>query len=115
MSNFECGSPRASPWHLPVRPLGGTLSDIPAMAGARVEGSSAVENLFEKNSQIRGGKLLDKQRPEWSRTALRPWHLSTRFIGRNPPKRTLLAYSAEAVASAAKAGGFTPVAFCEGG
>src|SRR3989304_9554690 len=34
----------------------------------------------------------------------RPWHLSTRFVGRNPLKRTLLAYSAEAVASAAKAG-----------
>src|SRR3990172_7787375 len=53
----------------------------------------------------------------WSPTALaysaevasatkagRPWHLSTRFVGRNPLKRTLLAYSAEAVASAAKAG-----------
>src|SRR3990167_861471 len=41
---------------------------------------------------------------QWSPTAVRPWHLSTRFVGRNPPKRTLLAYSAEAAASAAKAG-----------
>src|SRR3990172_352006 len=53
----------------------------------------------------------------WSPTALaysaevasatkagRPWHLSTCFVGRNPLKRTLLAYSAEAAASAAKAG-----------
>src|SRR3970040_2237282 len=27
---------------------------------------------------------------KWSPTALRPWHLLTRFVGRNPPKRTLL-------------------------
>ena len=26
----------------------------------------------------------------WSPTALRPWHLSTHFVGRNPPKHTLL-------------------------
>ena len=57
------------------------------------------------------------------------WYLSTRFVGRNPPKHTLLPTPAEAAASAAKAGrrgygvgthlafinGFTPVAFCEGG
>src|SRR3990172_4246116 len=26
----------------------------------------------------------------WRPTALRPWHPSTRFVGRNPPKRTLV-------------------------
>src|SRR3990172_1123677 len=31
-------------------------------------------------------------------------HLFTSFVGRNPPKRNILAYSAEAAASAAKAG-----------
>jgi len=39
-----------------------------------------------------------------SPTALRSWDLSTCFIGRDLPKRTLLVYSAEAAALAEKAG-----------
>src|SRR3990170_7404392 len=36
--------------------------------------------------------VLDEtqNRAGWSPTALRPLHLSTRFVGRNPPKHTLL-------------------------
>ncbi len=52
---------------------------------------------------------------EWSPTALEPWPLPQRVVGRNPPtrrpktmgdvpKHILFAYSAEAAASAAKAG-----------
>lgn len=65
MSNFECGALRASPWHLPVRPSGqNPEQEPPAKAGVRVEGSSAGENVFEKNSQIRGRRLLDERRRE---------------------------------------------------
>jgi len=74
MSNFECGSPRASPWHLPVRPLGGILSESPAMAGARVEGSSAVENVFEKTLRYVAGNCLTSGGPSG---AARPYGRGT--------------------------------------
>jgi hypothetical protein len=63
---FRMWIPRA-----PVAPSGKTVDkgrnpeqEPPAKAGGSVEGSSAGENVFEKNSRIRGGKLLDKRRPE---------------------------------------------------
>jgi hypothetical protein len=50
----------------------------------------------------------------WSPTALRLWHIPTRFVGRNPPKRTLRRQGYGGT-HRAFIHGFTPVGFCKGG
>jgi len=52
--------------------------------------------------------------PRCSPTAFRPWHFSTRFVGRNLRSAPSFAKATEG-AHLAFIHGFTPVAFCEGG
>src|SRR3972149_11185264 len=92
--------PRQSP-RLGVTAISNNQSCGPSLSPCRgTSDSTSRPAIGSSSASFSGGALkatnsfnqlkVNFMRLEWIPPALRPWHLSTRSVGCNPPKRTLL-------------------------